>query len=98
VERGISHERVRDAGRASCGGDAGSGRVTTSEQWRFGWERIYTRDEWLDQVPTQGDHRQFPPAMLEELLAGIGAAINEIGGRFTMRYTTVVVSAERTRG
>jgi len=36
--------------------------------------------------------------MLEELLAGIDAAINEVGGRFTMRYTTVVVTAARTRG
>ena len=75
-----------------------AGAFTTSEQWRFGWERIYTPDEWLDQVPTQGDHRQFPPAMLEELLAGIDAAINEVGDRFTMPYTTVVVTAARTRG
>jgi SAM-dependent methyltransferase len=22
------------------------------EQWRFDWERTYTRDEWLDQLPT----------------------------------------------
>ena len=22
------------------------------EQWRFDWERSYTRDEWLDQLPT----------------------------------------------
>ena len=74
-----------------------AGAFTTPEQSRFGWERIYTRNEWLDQVPTQGDHRQFPPAMLEELLAGIDAAINEVGGRFTMRYTTVVVTAARRR-
>jgi hypothetical protein len=38
------------------------------------------------------------PLVPEELLAGIDAAINEVGGRFTMRYTTVVVTAARTRG
>lgn len=66
------------------------------EQWRFDWERTYSRDEWLDQVPTTGDHNQFPPAQLDELLAGIGAAIDAVGGSFTMRYTTLVISAART--
>lgn len=36
------------------------------------------------------------PAKLEELLAGIGAAIDAVGGSFTMRYTTVAVTAART--
>jgi hypothetical protein len=36
----------------------------------------YTRDEWLKQVPTSGGHSQFPSDRLEELLAGIGAAID----------------------
>ena len=66
------------------------------EQWRFDWERSYTRDEWLDQLPTLGGHTQLPPAQLEELLAGVGAAIDAMGGSFTMRYTTVVVTAART--
>ena len=26
----------------------------------FDWERTYTRDEWLDQVPTFGGHSQLP--------------------------------------
>jgi hypothetical protein len=29
------------------------------------------------------------------LLAGIGAAIDAVGGSFTMRYTTVAVTAAR---
>lgn len=65
------------------------------EQWRFEWERSYTCDEWLDQVPTFGGHSQFPPSTLRELLAGIGAAVDAAGGRFTMRYTAVVVTAAR---
>ncbi|GAA1287050.1 methyltransferase type 11 [Planotetraspora silvatica] len=66
------------------------------EQWRFDWEQSYTRDEWLDLLPTQGDHSRFSPAELEELLAGIGAAVDAMGGGFTMRYTAVVVTAART--
>ena len=63
------------------------------EQWQFDWERLYTRDEWLDQVPTSGGHNQFPPGKLDELLAGTGAAIDAVGGRFRMTYTAVVVTA-----
>ena len=66
------------------------------EQWRFGWDRPYTRGEWLEQVPTFGGHAQLPPARLDDLLAGIGAAIDAVGGVFTMRYTTVTVTAARS--
>ncbi len=66
------------------------------EQWRFDWQRSYARDQWLDQVPSFGGHSQFPPAKLEELLAGIGAVIDAMGSSFTMRYAAVVVTAERT--
>lgn len=48
------------------------------------------------EVPTFGGHSQFPPAALEELLGGIGRAIDAVGGSFTMRYTAVVVTAART--
>jgi hypothetical protein len=46
-------------------------------------------------VPTHGGSTQLPPARLEELLTGIGAAIDAVGGAFTMRYTTVAVNAPR---
>ncbi len=66
------------------------------EQWQFEWDRSYTCAEWLDQLPTSGDASQYPPAKLEEVVAGIGAAIDAVGGRFTMRYTAVVATAART--
>jgi hypothetical protein len=66
------------------------------EQWRFDWERSYTRDEWLDQLPTGGVAAQLSPAELAELLAGTGAAIDAMGGGFTMGYATVVLAATRT--
>ncbi|UGY93321.1 class I SAM-dependent methyltransferase [Streptomyces gobiensis] len=66
------------------------------EQWRFDWEWTYTRDAWLDQMPTQGAFTRLPPDKLAEVLEGVGAAIDAIGGSFTMRYATVVVTASRT--
>jgi SAM-dependent methyltransferase len=67
------------------------------EQWRFDWDRPYTRDEWLDQVPTFGGiGARLPPAQLADLLAGVGAAVDAAGGTFTMHYATVALTAPRT--
>jgi SAM-dependent methyltransferase len=65
-------------------------------RWRFDWERSYTRDEWLDQLPTNGDASRFPAAKLQELLAEMAVAIDSLGGSFTMAYTALVVTAART--
>ncbi|KAB2346045.1 class I SAM-dependent methyltransferase [Actinomadura rudentiformis] len=78
-------DRIREAGAFS-----------EPEQWRFDWERAYERDEWLDQLPTQGFHTRLPQAKLREILEGVGAAIDAAGGSFTMHYTAVVVTATRT--
>ena len=72
------------------------GGFSEPEQWRFEWERSYTRDEWLDQMPTFGNLTQLPPDQLAEVLADVGAAIDAMGGSLTMAYTTVVVTATRT--
>ena len=68
------------------------------EQWEFGWQRTYTRDQWLDQLPTQGHLNLLAPGKLAQVLAGVGAAIDAMGGSFTMPYTTVAVTAKRTPG
>jgi SAM-dependent methyltransferase len=73
-----------------------AGAFSDSQEWRFDWERPYTRDEWLDVIPTFGGYNQFRPAQQEELQAGIGAAIDAVGGSFTMGYTAVVATAVRT--
>jgi SAM-dependent methyltransferase len=73
-----------------------AGGFGPAEQWRFDWERRYTRDEWLDVLPTFGGMNLLPPARLAELLAGIGAAIDAVGGGFTMGYATVVAAAVRS--
>ena len=75
-----------------------AGAFGEPEQWRFDWQRSYARDEWLDVVPTFGGHGQVSPDKLDELLAGIGDAVDAVGGEFTMDYATVVVTAIRQAG
>ena len=73
-----------------------TGAFCGPEQWRFDWERTYSREEWLDQLPTAGGHSRIPPEQLQELLEGTGVAIDALGGSFTMAYAAVVVTALRT--
>jgi SAM-dependent methyltransferase len=63
------------------------------ERWRFAWERSYTRDEWLDFLPTTGGLTRLAPDALADVLDGVGAAIDEIGGGFVLPYTTLAVVA-----
>jgi SAM-dependent methyltransferase len=71
------------------------GGFSDPEQWRYDWERSFTRDDWLDQMPTFGTLTQLPPDKLAEVLAGAGAAIDAMGGTVTVQYTTVAVTAAR---
>lgn len=54
------------------------------EQWKFDGEPPYTREEWLDQLPTSSVLVRLP-AILDEVLAGIGAAIDSVVGNSTIR-------------
>ena len=65
------------------------------EQWQFPWERDYTRDEWLDHLPTHGGLTRLPPHVLAGVLDRVGAVIDELGGTITVHYTTVAVTAVR---
>ncbi|MFD7845668.1 class I SAM-dependent methyltransferase [Nocardia sp. NPDC059764] len=75
-----------------------SGGFTEPEQWRFDWQRTYTRAEWLDQIPTHGALTQAPPETLAAVTAGIGAAIDALGGSFTIDYATMAVTAAASTG
>lgn len=82
-------------GATAADGMRGTDAFGEPEEWRFDWQRTYTRDEWLDQLPTTGLHTRLPPAQLQEVLTGTGAAVDTFGGSFTMRYTALVVTALR---
>jgi SAM-dependent methyltransferase len=73
-----------------------AGAFSAPEQWRFDWDRRYTRGEWLDQVPTFGGHSLIPAVQQAELLAGLGAVIDAAGGSFPTHFTAVAVTATRS--
>ncbi|GAB7038797.1 MULTISPECIES: class I SAM-dependent methyltransferase [Catenuloplanes] len=79
-------------GATAADGIRAAGAFTEPAEWRFGSERRYTREEWLDMVPTQGFYTRLPPGRLRPLLDRMGAAID---GAFTVRVTTLVVTASR---
>jgi SAM-dependent methyltransferase len=70
-----------------------TGQFTDPHQHRFDWQHTYTRDEWLDQLPTQGSLTRLPADKLGQVLDGVGAAIDQLGGSFTLTYATIAVTA-----
>ena len=88
-------DTYRAGGGRAADGIRQAGGFGEPEEWLADWSRPYTRDEWLDLVPTLGGFRQSPPDVQAELLAGLGAAVDAAGGAFTMGYTTLAVTAAR---
>jgi SAM-dependent methyltransferase len=88
-------DAYRIGGGRAADGMRQAGGFGEPEEWLADWARPYTRDEWLDLVPTLGGFRQFPESVQAGLLAGLGAAVDAAGGAFTMGYTTLAVTAVR---
>jgi SAM-dependent methyltransferase len=72
-----------------------AGGFAEPEQWRFDREQSYTRDEWLDHLPTTGALTRLAPGQLAEVLDAAGAAVDELGGAFTLPSVTLAVAAAR---
>jgi SAM-dependent methyltransferase len=88
-------DTYRAMGATAADGMRQTGAFGEPEEWLSRWERPYTRDEWLDLVPTTGGFTRLPEAVQRELLAGLGAAVDAAGGAFTMGYATLAVTAAR---
>ncbi|MET7986119.1 MULTISPECIES: class I SAM-dependent methyltransferase [unclassified Streptomyces] len=73
-----------------------AGGFDEAVEWSFTWEWTYTREAWLDVMPTQGALTRLPADALAPVLEEVGAAVDALGGRFTMPYATVAVTALRT--
>jgi SAM-dependent methyltransferase len=69
------------------------GEFGEPEEWRFEWQRHYTRDEWLDHLLTTGTLTQLRPDELATIQDAVGTAIDAAGGDFTMQYVTLAVAA-----
>ncbi|NMN98278.1 class I SAM-dependent methyltransferase [Antrihabitans stalactiti] len=77
-------ERIRD-----------TGQFDHAEHWQFDWTQRYTRDQWLDLLPTTGGLTQLGQGQLAEILDAVGTAIDAMGGHFTMEYSTLATTAVR---
>lgn len=84
-----AYRKVADTLRAT-------GAFAEPELWQFDWERPYTRDQWLDLLPTTGGLTRLRPDQLDQILGAVGSAIDALGGTFTMHYTTLATSTVRT--
>lgn len=96
VARTLVLGRITPTVRSQHGGPIeASGHFGPVEERSFPWERTYSRDEWLDQLPTHSDHRTLPLDVLGPLLEHIGNAIDANGGELTIRHSTELLLAVR---
>ncbi|MBF6322760.1 class I SAM-dependent methyltransferase [Nocardia cyriacigeorgica] len=72
-----------------------TGTFSSPELWRYDWDRTYTREEWLALLPTTGGLTSLTRSQQAEITEAVGSAIDALGGRFTMHYTTLAISAIR---
>jgi len=85
----------RDGGDPTIDRLAASGRFEPAEARRYFWDQRYSRDQWLDQLPTHSDHRMLPPDKLDAVLREVGAAIDALGGSIVVHFDTLLVTARR---
>jgi SAM-dependent methyltransferase len=82
-------------GSAHAGPIEACGHFGPAVERSFQWERTYSRDEWLDQLPTHSDHKTLPSDVLSRLLKHVGAVIDGNGGVLTIRHTTELLLTTR---
>ncbi len=78
---------------ATCEGIRRAYGLAEPERSEFEWDHDYAREDWLEQLLTYGPYSRIPSSQRQALLDGIGAAIDAVGGAFTMHYTTVLLTA-----
>jgi SAM-dependent methyltransferase len=93
VSNSVAH--VRDGDDEYVGPIAATGAFGPVEIRSYSWEQRYTRQAWLDQLPTHSDHRLLTQHDRDQLLDAVGAVIDDFGGSFTMCYETKLVTAKR---
>jgi SAM-dependent methyltransferase len=87
----------RDGGAGTVASLEASARFEGVETRRYDWQQRYSRDEWVDQLPTHSDHRTLPSETLQALLVAVGDAIDDLGGSIHVHYDTLLVTAREAR-
>jgi SAM-dependent methyltransferase len=98
VYRGYAADRSTDA-RSGLEGELDAIAAVPelgppTERW-FPWTRSYARDQYLDLLLSRSDHTALGPAVLDRLLEGIGAAVDDHGGSFVMSFEAILITASR---
>ena len=86
-------ERVAAAQRAL----SAHPRLGPVEIVSYHWTRVYSTEQWLDQLVTHSDHRTLPADQLDAVLGAVGQVIGDRGGRLAVAYTTWLVTAVSAR-
>ena len=81
--------------RRAVDGIRTAGGFAEPEEWQFEWQRHYTRDQWLDHLATTGQLTILEAPQLATVLDTVGAAVDSIGGEFSMQYVTLLSSSRR---
>jgi SAM-dependent methyltransferase len=76
-------------------GFARAGGFGAAERWRFEEERTYTSAQWVDLIATTGGLTRLPAERLAVVTDAVAAAVEAIGGAFTLPFTTLAVAAVR---
>ncbi|RPF22916.1 class I SAM-dependent methyltransferase [Myceligenerans xiligouense] len=80
---------------AAVAGIWGSRAFGTVRRHDIPWLVEFTRDAWVDQVPTLAWHERLSPRALSRVLDGNAKVIDALGGTVTMPYTTLTLLADR---
>jgi SAM-dependent methyltransferase len=73
---------------------AASGQFGEPADHRYAWDRTYTPEQLIDELPTHSIHRPLTPARLASLLTAIETGLAEIG-TFTTRIQTTAFTVRR---
>ena len=71
------------------------GAFTRVEERSYSWQRSYTTNAWLDELPTHSGHRTLPSGVLSKVLEDVGELLDGLGGKIVVEYTTAGLFGER---
>jgi len=94
LENYVLGTRARDA-HAYRDALESSRRFTPTWIRQYDWDSRMSRDEWLDLLPTQSDHRVLPAEQRARLLDGVGKAIDGLGGSVLVHWETELIVTHR---
>ncbi len=66
-----------------------------SRRSRHEWRVDYTRDQFIDLLDTQSNHRLLEPDARARLFDGVGRAIDDAGGTIPVGYTVELYMARK---